>query len=134
MRTELPDERQRLPQLFRQRQSDRIDAKRAIKRLDRAVDGVRAAHAEQQQLAVLRIDAAAFAVATGIAFERRECIGILPCHFAVDREKASGSCRLKSWSSLDAAAGQPEIRARCMTRPITTGGRAASTPAVAISP
>ena len=63
---------------------------------------------------------------------------------------ASARCRAISRSMATSPAGRallyrhdhpltpplvsPEIRARCMTKPISTGGRAASTPAVAIRP
>ncbi|MCY1235506.1 hypothetical protein D9M72_481250 [compost metagenome] len=41
----------RLAELFRERQGNGVDAMGAVERLDGATDGMRAAHAEQQQLA-----------------------------------------------------------------------------------
>lgn len=128
-------DRQRLAKLLGQRQGDGIDAEGPVERLDGAVDGMRAAHADEQQLAGL------FQRGGGPCrhwlgrFIGGDRIGMLACHFAIDRGKPGrpGSFCCHD-HPLTPPLVSPEIRARCMTRPISTGGRAASTPAVAISP
>jgi hypothetical protein len=127
-------ERQRCAELFGERQGNRVDAKTPVERLDGAADGVRAAHAEQQELAgALQAGGGLFGH-LAIVVEGGKRIGMLPGHFPVDRLKAFRSCRRVHRHPFTPPLVRPEIRARCMMRPTSTGGSAASTPAVAISP
>ena len=57
--------RQRRSELFRHRKGDRLDAERAIERLDRAVRRVRCAHTEQQQPPLSAYRTAAISAARG---------------------------------------------------------------------
>ena len=122
-------------ELLGEGKGDGIDAEAAIERLDDARHRVRGAHAEHEQPA-----------AGGDRVGGRAAVSPAPANEA----RASSAWRAISCSIAARAAPvrtsvgivhpftppwvRPEISARCMTRPTSTGGSAASTPAVAISP
>ena len=128
-------DRQGLGELFGERQGNRIHAKRAIERLDDARRGVRGAHAEEQQAAGRADRFGGRGRLSAGPFERIQRIACLAGHLALDGRAAGVGLSLdRACHPLTPPWVRPEISARCMTRPMSTGGSAASTPAVAIRP
>src|SRR3569832_90483 len=108
---------------------------RAIERLDRPGDGVRGSHAKEDKPAALPDRGGDLGGGILVVLEGSERVPVLARHFAVDRKQAGGAGSFSSHHyPFTPPLVRPEISARCMTRPISTGGKAASTPAVAISP
>ena len=125
--------RQRRDQLFRQRQGDGIDAESAVVRLDGAADGMRAAHAEKDEAAGLAQRRGDFSRHLAGGLERGFGVACLPLHFRFDGQKACRLCHGLGHPFTPPLV-RPDTTARCITRPMITGGKAARMPAVAIMP